>query len=290
MPSPGLSAPLLPHAQRSLRHTRLFSLSVVLLLKLKLIWPPLPREDGGCWRQIASSPTTSPPSRCWWNPASSWGCPREHGVSPSPPPGGGLTALTHTLLSAPGSSQPPQLTCRLRSGFQRRQDEQEERSERQELHCYCGSRAGRSLQEEEMCCQLSALSLPAPDGTQWVPGHRHQTQTAAAALPAPSPGSPRRDSSAQLHFITAATICQVKSSDFLLWVELATGQALFSLANHAAEMFRQALAVQPADEGSSALGTDAPKLNASRGKNPPRSVSETLEKVVFPKKLHECIL
>lgn len=204
--------------------------------------------------------------------------------------GGGLTALTHTLLSAPGSSQPPQLTCRLRSGFQRRQDEQEERSERQELHRCCGSRAGRSLREEEMCCQLSALSLPAPDGTQWVPGHCHQTQTAAAALPAPSPGSPRRDSSAQLHFITAATICQVKSSDFLLWVELATGQALFSLANHAAEMFRQALAVQPADEGSSALGTDAPKLNASRGKNPPRSVSETLEKVVFPKKLHECIL
>lgn len=141
-----------------------------------------------------------------------------------------------------------------------------------------------------MCCQLSALSLPAPDGTQWVPGHRHQTQTAAAALPAPSPGSPRRDSSAQLHFITAATFCQVKSSDFLLWVELATGQALFSLANHAAEMFRQALAVQPADEGSSALGTDAPKLNASRGKNPPRRVSETLEKVVFSKKLHECIL
>lgn len=140
-----------------------------------------------------------------------------------------------------------------------------------------------------MCCQLSALSLPAPDSIQWVPGHRHQTQTEAVALPALSPGSPRRDFSAQLHFITAATICQVKSSDFLLWVELATGQALFSLANHAAEMFRQALAVQPADEGSSALGTDAPKLNANRGKNPPRSVSETLEKVIFSKKLHECI-
>lgn len=150
---------------------------------------------------------------------------------------GGLTALTHSLLSAPGNSQLPQLTCRLRSGFQRRQDEQEERSERQELHRCCGSRAGHSLQEEEMCCQCSA-----PDGTQWVPGHRQHTQTAAAALPAPSAGSLRRDSSAQLHFITAATICQVKSSDFLLWVELATGQALFSLANHAAGMFRQGLA------------------------------------------------